>query len=168
MNLILLHLTVQIWQYSYIVITIIKRYLNSTSINTFLISSHIYTPCRDSQIPQPYNCANLHCIYIQAHRKQLQIGGAHINFFTDWGGAHINFLKMTDLCNEQYSIFVQIIGGGGGGGGGGARPPHAPPIPPALTLSKLIYIQPRSRIHVMVTRSSYATLYLSEWYDNGK
>ena len=30
-------------------------------------------------------------------------------------------------------------------------------------LSMLIYIQPRSRIHVMVTRSSYATLYLSEW-----
>ena len=53
----------------------------------------------------------------QARRKQLQIGGAHINFFTDWG-AHINFFKMTDLCNEQYSIFVQIIGG------------HGPPVPP--------------------------------------
>ena len=32
-----------------------------------------------------------------------------------------------------------------------------------FTLSMLIYIQPRSRIHVVVTRSSYATLYLSEW-----
>ena len=31
------------------------------------------------------------------------------------------------------------------------------------TLSMLIYIQPWSRIHVMVTRSSNATLYLSEW-----
>ena len=37
---------------------------------------------------------------------------------------------MTDLCNEQYSIFVEIIGGGGGGGGGTA--PRAPPIPTAL------------------------------------
>ena len=34
---------------------------------------------------------------------------------------------MTDLCYEQYSIFVQIIGGGGGWHG-----PHAPPIPTAL------------------------------------
>ena len=34
------------------------------------------------------------------------------------GGAHIIFFKMTDLCNEQYSIFVQIIGG------------HGPPCPP--------------------------------------
>ena len=25
---------------------------------------------------------------LQARRKQLQIGGAHINFFTDWGGTH--------------------------------------------------------------------------------
>ena len=65
---------------------------------------------------------------MQARRKQLQIGGAHINFFTDWGGgAHIIFFKMTDLCNEQYSIFVQIIGGGG-------TAPRAPPppIPTAL------------------------------------
>ena len=63
---------------------------------------------------------------LQARRKQLQIGGgAH----TDWGGggAHIIFLKMTDLCNKQYSIctiksltFLQIMGGG-------ARPPRAPP-----------------------------------------
>ena len=63
----------------------------------------------------------------QARRKQLQIGGAHIIFFTDWGGgggAHIIFFKMTDLCNEQYSIFVQIIGGG---------PP--PPIPTALVVT---------------------------------
>ena len=30
-------------------------------------------------------------------------------------------------------------------------------------MSMLIYIHPRSRIHVMVSRSSYATLYLSEW-----
>ena len=33
----------------------------------------------------------------QARRKQLQIGGGG-------GGAHIIFFKMTDLCNEQYSI----------------------------------------------------------------
>ena len=39
----------------------------------------------------------------------------------------MNFFKMTDLCNEQYSIFVQIIGGGEG-----ARPPVPPPIPTAL------------------------------------
>ena len=32
-----------------------------------------------------------------------------------------------------------------------------------FTLSMFIYIHPRSRIHVMVSRSSYATLYLSEW-----
>ena len=67
----------------------------------------------------------------QARRKQLQIGGAHTIFFTDWGGgggAHIIFFKMTDLCNEQYSIFVQIIGGGGTDG---PRAPP-PPIPTAL------------------------------------
>ena len=57
--------------------------------------------------------------------------GAHINFFTDWW-AHINFFKMTDLCNEQYSIFVQIIGGGGARGAPPARPPVPPPIPTAL------------------------------------
>ena len=53
-------------------------------------------------------------------------GGAHIIFFTDWGGGggHTSFFfKMTDLCNEQYSIFVQIIGGGGGGGGTAPRAP---------------------------------------------
>ena len=61
----------------------------------------------------------------QARRKQLQIGGGgtHKFFYRlgvgGGGGAHIIFLKMTDLCNEQYSIFVQIIGGGGGGGGMG-------------------------------------------------
>ena len=68
----------------------------------------------------------------QARRKQLQIGGAHINFFTDWGGggAHINVFKMTDLCNEQYSIFVQIIGGGGG---------HGPPVPPLILRPCNIY-----------------------------
>ena len=48
-------------------------------------------------------------------------GGAHIIFFYRLGG-DIIFLKMTDLCNEQYSIFVQIIGGGGV-----ARPPVPPP-----------------------------------------
>ena len=31
------------------------------------------------------------------------------------------------------------------------------------TMSMLIYIQPWSRIHVMVTQTSNATLYLSEW-----
>ena len=48
------------------------------------------------------------------------------------GGTHNFFFKMTDLCNEQYSIctikniFVQIIGGGG-------TPPRAPPpIPTGL------------------------------------
>ena len=35
---------------------------------------------------------------------------------------------MTDLCNEQYSIFVQIIGG--------AWPPRAPPIPTAMGTQK--------------------------------
>ena len=70
---------------------------------------------------------------IQARRKQLQIGGgAHI---TDWGGgAHIKFFRMTDLCNEQYSIctikniFVLIIGGG--------TAPRAPlPIPTGLAFA---------------------------------
>ena len=55
---------------------------------------------------------------LQARRKQLQIGGAHIDFFTDWGGTHNFFYKITDLCNEQYIIFVQIIWG------------HGPPVPP--------------------------------------
>ena len=44
-------------------------------------------------------------------------GGTH-KFFYRLGG-HTNIFKMTDLCNEQYSIFVQIIGGG-----------TAPPCPP--------------------------------------
>ena len=58
----------------------------------------------------------MHFNGLQARRKQLQIGGgAHI-IFLQIGRAHIIFFKMTDLCNEQYSIFVQIIGGGGGGG----------------------------------------------------
>ena len=67
----------------------------------------------------------------QARRKQLQIGGAHIIFF-----------KMTDLCNEQYSIctikslifFIMKYGGGGGGGGGRICANYwggmAPPCPP--------------------------------------
>ena len=61
---------------------------------------------------------------MQARRKQLQIGGGG---GTQIGGTHIFFFKMTDLCNEQYSIctiksltFLQIIGGGG------ARPPVPP------------------------------------------
>ena len=54
----------------------------------------------------------------QARRKQLQIGGGGAQL--QIGGAHIFFFKMTDLCNEQYSMFVQIIGGGG------ARPPVPP------------------------------------------
>ena len=97
MNLVQLHLAVQIWQYLYIIIIIIKRYLNSTSMNTVLISSNIYTPCRDviynPQIPQPNN------------------------------------------------MLISI----------------------RFTLSMHILIQPRKRIHVMVTRSSNATLYLSQW-----
>ena len=58
--------------------------------------------------------------------SNYRLGGAH----TDWGGTHIFFFKMTDLCNEQYSIctiksltFLQIIGGG-------TAP--VPPIPTAL------------------------------------
>ena len=51
-------------------------------------------------------------------------GGTHKFFYRLGGGAHINlFIKMTDLCNEQYSIIVQIIGGHG---------PPCPPIPTAL------------------------------------
>ena len=46
-------------------------------------------------------------------------GGHNYRLGGGGGGAHIFFFKMTDLCNEQYSIFVQIIGG--------ARPPRAPP-----------------------------------------
>ena len=52
--------------------------------------------------------------------------------------AHIIFFKMTDLCNEQYSIctiksltFLQIIGGGGG------TAPRPPPIPTALQTLKV-------------------------------
>ena len=47
------------------------------------------------------------------HKKQLQIGGAHIIFF-----------KMTD----HFFLNLQIIGGGG------ARPPVPPPIPTGLML----------------------------------
>ena len=65
----------------------------------------------------------------QARRKQLQIGGAHIIFFTDWGGTH-KFFEMTDLCNEQYSIFVQIIGG--------ARPPVPPLYLPPWDISAIL------------------------------
>ena len=68
----------------------------------------------------------------QARRKQLQIGGAHIIFF-----------KMTDLCNEQYSIctiksltfFRHICANYWGG-----TAPRAPPIPTALCLDRYVAV----------------------------
>ena len=51
-----------------------------------------------------------------AHIKQLQIGGGGHTYF---------FFKMTDLCNGEGGIFVQIIGGHG-------PPCPPPPIPTAL------------------------------------
>ena len=49
----------------------------------------------------------LYHLHQLARRKQLQIGGGgggtH-KFFLQIGGAHIIFFKMTDLCNEQYSV----------------------------------------------------------------
>ena len=75
------------------------------------------------QTQNPYNGSNS-SQQTTEHRpvgSNYRLGGTH-NFFTDWGGggAHIFFFKMTELCNEQYSIFVQIIGG--------ARPPPCPPL----------------------------------------
>ena len=62
------------------------------------------------------------CVFraLQARRKQLQIGGAHIKSNYRFGGAHIIFFKMIDRP------FFFFLGGGGGGhicanywGGGG-------------------------------------------------
>ena len=61
-------------------------------------------------------------ILLQARRKQLQIGGAHIKQL-QIGGAHIFFFKMTDLCNGGGAYLCKLLGG--------TAPPN-PPIPTAL------------------------------------
>ena len=65
------------------------------------------------------------CNCLRPVGSNYRLGGGTHKFFR-LGGAHIFFFKMTDLCNEQYSIFVQIIGGG--------TAPVPPPIPTALCL----------------------------------
>ena len=89
--------------------------------------------------------------------SNYRLGGTH-KFFTDWGGTHF-FFKMTDLCNEQYSIFVQIIGGGGG---------TAPRAPPPYSYG-IIYAQIRqaSVITVHILRYVSCVLFGNRQYTNG-